>query len=68
MLLDVIQRLKMVQFMSPYTVYPSSAYSTPPIDLKKVDVILYDLGNKLRMLSTDNYARMKQDMIRGNIR
>jgi hypothetical protein len=71
MLLDVIQRLRRVRDLSPFAIMAPSSVGMQPLDArlqvdpKKVDVILYDLGNKYRLLDTDQYAQMKIEIMRG---
>lgn len=56
MLLDVMQRLKNLRNMVPF--------SARRVDPKKIDVILYELGNKFRLLDTDEFAQAKGQRIR----
>jgi hypothetical protein len=70
MILDVMQRLKHIQNLQSYTIpprnisYPQNVVKAP-LDLKLIDMILYDLGNKHRMMSNDGYAHSKREIMRG---
>jgi hypothetical protein len=70
MILDVTERLRHIQNLQSYAAPPRSIsfsrkIDNAPLNLKTIDVILYDLGNKHRMMSNDGYSHSKREIMRG---